>query len=341
MNKFRSRTAFAQFLVFAVLIIVPPSLIRTVPKDIPEADRIDVAAEMKRIRTERPDFFMIGNSMLDSRIDVSCIEQLSGMTFLPIVRHGSASAVWYLLLKNLIVASDVRPRGVIIFFRNRELTRPQHHTTGRNANFIRSLRQRREPVLDPFITANQARDGWPVEQVRAFLKACYPIQGAFELDQQIRNLAMDLTPLGLGKRARRTEMDQVFVVGNLTEDSTTQSSDDAMTDDGPEASRFPDNPEESFLPHMLELAAKASTKLYFYRVKEKPDRDGNVPRSQNDVAYANKLRAYLEKHGAVLIDESPDRSIPATVYADGTHVRRDSMSWYTRKFWGRMEPILK
>ncbi|HEY5893788.1 MAG TPA: hypothetical protein VIT91_11205 [Chthoniobacterales bacterium] len=349
-----SWTALIQFLVFAALIAVPPGLLRTVPDTIPESDRLNVPAELDRMRTRQPDFFMIGNSMLDSRIDVPCLEKLSGMTFLPIVRHGSASAIWYLILKDLIVASDTHPRGVIIFFRNRELTRPQHHTSGRNANFIRSLRQPREPVLDQLAPSSAAFDGSPVGRLRAFFAVCYPMRQGLELDQKIRNLAMDLTPSDLGKRARRAELDQVFAVGNLDVeggadpvagngvDGTVQDADDSMAgDDASGTSLYADNPEESFLPHMLDLATKASTKLYFYRVKEKPDSNGNVERSPNDIAYSEKLGAYLEKHGAVLIDESPDRSIPASIYSDGTHVRTDAMNWYTRKFWNRMEPILK
>ncbi|HEY5753439.1 MAG TPA: hypothetical protein VIT21_09840 [Chthoniobacterales bacterium] len=346
MDNRSSWITLAQFLVFAAFIVIPPALFRAVPDTIPESDRVNVPAELHRIRSEQPDFLMIGNSMLDSRIDFPCLNQLSGMTFLPVVRHGSASAIWHLLFKNLIVASDVQPRGVIIFFRNRELTRPQHHTSGRNANFILGLRQQREPVLDQLVPSSDAFDGSPVGRFRTFLTACYPMQHGLGLDQKVRNLAMDLTPSDLGKRARRAEMDQVFAVGNLEADAggnaAAQDADDSIVgDDGPRATRFSDNPEESFLPHMLDLAAKTSIKLYFYRVKEKPDRDGNVERSPNDVAYSEKLRVYLEKHGAVLIDESPDRSIPASIYSDGTHVRTDAMKWYTHKFWNRMEPILK
>ena len=49
---------------------------------------------------------------------------------------GAASAAWYLLLKNYVVASGIHPRLVCIFFRERMLTDATFRTTPTYRRFL-------------------------------------------------------------------------------------------------------------------------------------------------------------------------------------------------------------
>ena len=44
------------------------------------------------------------------------------MQVAPLLQAGSGSAFWYLALKNWVIASGIRPRMVLIFFRDTNLT---------------------------------------------------------------------------------------------------------------------------------------------------------------------------------------------------------------------------
>lgn len=333
--RFRWRTGFLHLLVFGAIVLVPPALVRLRPLS-DESESMDVPAEIDKIQQARPEFFLIGNSMLDTRIDVALLNRLSGREFYKIIRHGSASATWYLFLKNVALAADTPARGVIVFFKRRELTWTRYRTDGRQSVFLQSLRKTREPVVDRLIASEGSWD---------FFKWLYPIREGVDFDHKLRSLAMDLTPLGLGKRARSAEMDGIFALGNLVgNDSASAMAPDDDTDEAEDVAkpaRFDGDPGHSFLPHMLDVARKHSVKMYFFQVKTRPDENGNVKQTPGDLAYLRDLRAYLEQNGACLIDEVPDRSIPVTVYSDGSHIRPGAMDWYTRKFWQRMGSILE
>ena len=73
-------------------------------------------AKLEKIQ---PDFIFIGNSMLDSRIDPDYFQESTGKKIYIIWHGGIMSSVWYLIMKNVIVVSEVKPKTVFIFFRDK------------------------------------------------------------------------------------------------------------------------------------------------------------------------------------------------------------------------------
>lgn len=344
-GRIKKRLRFLHLFAFGLIIAVPPALIRPPPvKAAKPESGMNIPLEIDKIRQTQPDFFLIGNSMVETRINVPLLNQLSGKMFYKVSRPGSGSAVWYLFFKNIIGPSGVPAKGAIVFFRDQDLTWPRQFTQGKRAGFFRSLWSDKEPVVEKFIGPADGEAHTPVEQMGNWLQALYPIREEIDLAGKVHDLAMDMTPSGFGKRARRAEMDRMFAVGNLVENDAAgvvAAGEAPSANDGSRPVVFDGGPGQSFLPHMLDVAGEHSVKLYFVLVRHRPDENGIVERTLEDQAYIDDLRVFLEWRGAVLVDETPDRSIPASIYSDGSHIRADAMDWYTRKFWQRMEPVLK
>ncbi len=104
---------------------------------------------IRDLRKIEPEFVVIGDSMAGSRLDAT---QLSVMLHYrmvaPICYAATGSAFWYLALKNWVVASQVRPRVVIIFFRDENLTDPMFRVTGPYRATLDRAAREREPALN-------------------------------------------------------------------------------------------------------------------------------------------------------------------------------------------------
>src|SRR5262245_13107487 len=70
----------------------------------------------------QPAFVVIGDSMAGSRIDPAVFTRASGQSVAPLLYAGSGPAWWYLVLRNWVIASGVRPNAVFVFFRDTNLT---------------------------------------------------------------------------------------------------------------------------------------------------------------------------------------------------------------------------
>ena len=74
------------------------------------------------LRRLQPGYVVIGDSMAGTRVDERRLVELTGVQVAPLLQAGSGSAFWYLALKNWVIASGIRPRMVLIFFRDTNLT---------------------------------------------------------------------------------------------------------------------------------------------------------------------------------------------------------------------------
>ena len=70
----------------------------------------------------QPGYVVIGDSMAGTRIDERRLIELTRSQVAPLLQPGSGSAFWYLAVKNWVIASGVRPRLILIFFRDTNLT---------------------------------------------------------------------------------------------------------------------------------------------------------------------------------------------------------------------------
>ena len=90
-----------------------------------------IQEEVARIEAVRPDILLIGNSYLAAAVEPDGLSRKTGRRCMILKRPGSASACWYLMLKNVLLPARHVPQAVVIYFRDNELTLPAFHTGGR------------------------------------------------------------------------------------------------------------------------------------------------------------------------------------------------------------------
>src|SRR5262249_53469734 len=69
------------------------------------------ASRVEALRRMQPAFVVIGDSMAGSRIDPAVFARASGQSVAPLLYAGSGPAWWYLVLKNWVIASGIRPKA--------------------------------------------------------------------------------------------------------------------------------------------------------------------------------------------------------------------------------------
>jgi hypothetical protein len=106
------------------------------------------ARPLQRVRARRPDFVVIGNSMAGTRMHERMLnEVLAPRRAVTLTYGGSRAAVWYLILKNYVLASGVRPTRVLIFFRYQELTELTYRESGLDRVQIENASPERDEVV--------------------------------------------------------------------------------------------------------------------------------------------------------------------------------------------------
>jgi hypothetical protein len=138
----------------------------------PARNRFD-RAPLKAMRKVKPDYVLIGNSMVKTRFtDRDLNRALAGKRALIVANDSSRSAMWYAMFKNYVIASGQRPRRVLFFFRDLELTAPTAGTLGDGRWRLERVSLAEEPVIDARLSPRWTD---PVDRLRHELEASAPI----------------------------------------------------------------------------------------------------------------------------------------------------------------------
>ena len=315
-------------------------------------DVLDVSETISELRAASPDYIGIGNSMLFTRLGYTPTEMnaLTGKKFFYVFKNGSASAMWYLTLKNVVAASGVHPKLVFFFIRDNDLTSPFFRTQGQSASYLNSLRGPEEPLLDKLLELAPEKTGL-VGTVSRWLDGP---GGLFHFpawdektSKRLINLSMDLGTGRTPKGEMRSLLMDRFAVKHLRKDVASDlppadSRDDGATDIYNDVNKnFRHDPEEhSFLPAMMRVAREHGIKLLFFRIKRRPDEQGTVSYEPPELRpYTEHLKQWIEERGGLFFDESYDPAITLQAYQDGDHIGTDHGDWYRKYFWKRMAPL--
>ncbi|MDB6139149.1 MAG: hypothetical protein JWO94_2221 [Verrucomicrobiaceae bacterium] len=354
--------AFGRLLLWCVLTIAVPVLVlgrvmpdiglKTVPlKLMGDEGVMDLGREIAALKSAGPDYVGIGNSMLYTRLGRTPdqMNALTGKKFFFIIKDGSASAAWYLTLKNLVAASGVKPRVVFFFIRDNDITSPKFRTAGRSELYINSLRTLREPVLDKLLGTETAQVGL-IEGVSDWLNGPTGCLNFTAWDDKfphrVSDMAMDLGGGGGTKLAQREALAQRFAIehlrGDVAADMPASNADSTQRLDSYNklSTNYGEAEDHSFLPAMMEVAREHGIKLLFFRVKRRPDELGNVSTETPQLRlYARQLKQWIEAHGGLFFEETDDSTILESDYLDGDHIRPERLGWYQEYFWKRMEGV--
>jgi len=329
----------ARLIVWCLVCLTAPLLVlRSAPLPPPDpqsTDREDVPRRIAQLRAAQPDYVGIGNSMMFTRIgkEPREISALSGKKFHFLFRGGSDSPVWSLMLKNIVVASGVRPKAIFLFVRDNELTTPYFGTDAKTSPYLASLRTEPEPELDRYLqlTPSGATSHWLTELYS------FP-EWQDRMSRRLADTAMEIGGLGARKKAQRFALSARFDLDHLRGDvpADIPKSDGLTMMTG----SYEEATEASLLPAMLRLAESCGARLLVFRVKRRPDAETHLPEEPAAMReYSAFLKEWLKARGGTFYDETYDPSIRLSDYRDGDHIGPDRLEWYRAYFWERMGGI--
>jgi hypothetical protein len=321
----------------------PLLLLRSSPSTKPDdasVDREDVPRRIADLQAAQPDYIGIGNSMMFTRLGKTpqSISTLTGKRFHFLYRGGSDSLIWYLMLKNIVVPSGVRPKAIFLFVRDNELTTPYFGTDAQTSPYISSLRSAQEPELDRYVAPPSSGPTDQPGMIRSLSRLYSFPDWRESMSRRLTNAAMDVGGLGAPKKAQRFVLSARFDLDHLRADVPVDLPKvDRMTlmPGGYEAAT-----EASLLPAMIQLANECGAKLLVFRIKRRPDAATHLPEEPAAMRdYAKFLGEWLEARGGLFFDETYDPSIQLSDYLDGDHIRPDRLSWYQGSFWQRTREV--
>ncbi len=338
-----------QLVVFLVLAVGLPALVpyHARKEATSSRDTISRSDQIERLEKERPDIVLLGNSMLPCRIDPKLAAQISGRRFSTLPFNGSASAAWFLLVKNVVCEVQPPPGAVVILFRDTVFHLPVYRTTGQRQALIDSLRAGAEPELEQALSGASKHPSVILDGLADVVDATWRIDGyQRKMEDRISELAMDLSMLkSPGRGERREIMQKIFALHNLRGDlaADLEASQMGRQDNFDDESRdFTTRPEDTLLPSLLDTCRQHGVRLCLFRVRRRDHAEGPEPREPEEVAtYIAAMKAWAENEGVFWVDESDDPDLGIEHFSDGDHIKPESLHFWTEKSIGRLQPVLK
>jgi hypothetical protein len=320
--------------IFVAAVVLLPALISHL---IPARRAFD-ARPIAELRQKQPEVVMIGDSVLGGSIDPVLFAKETGLRDVEMLWNGgAASAAWYLLLKNNVVAAGIHPRLVCVFFRERMLTDATFRTTDTYRPFLESIRREKEPVYRTILQRDEAEEEGTLGRAIDWL---YPLNHRRHVQaEKISRLAFRIASGGsasIGLLRRR--VNKTFDVAKLRDEIMDESTELS----GAKAAEFDPDPKRSFLPHIVATAKQAGLPLCFVRQKRYPLPDGTTPQSESLQRYIAQLRSWLESQGCAFVDLTNDLEPDRAMYnkPGDDHMSPAAKEKMTKIYARKLGPLL-
>lgn len=290
-----------------------------------------VPTPIQDLRDAGPGIVIVGDSM-GGRIHEQHLSGIAGTPVLPVLMNATGSAYWYLVLKNYIVESGIRPGWVLIFFRDTNLTDVMFRLDGPYRAALDAVARDAEPELDR-VVARRKSGTWA--GIHTTVEQAYHVRAMREWLEPA--LARGVARLVAAPGRDSQLVDRVNGAFTLDKFRSVAQADAASADD--READLAANVDRSVLPLMLDLAARHKLRLAFVRVMRRPENGQPPPVSPALTRYIADLRTYVQAHGAYLIDDHDDPGLASLPYADGDHISRDARVPYTDRFWPKLRAL--
>ena len=318
--------------VFLGAILILPALISN---SIPSRRDFD-PKPIAHLRKNQPEMVLIGDSVLGGSIDPVLFAREVGVNRVELLWNGgAASAAWYLLLKNYVVAAGIHPRLVCIFFRERMLTDARFRTTPTYRRFLESIARERESVYEAILRGDHEEKG-PLGRAIDWL---YPLNARRHVQQEkISRLAFRFAAAGNSIGRLRRQVNAIFDPVKLRDEIMDES---AQIGAEPRE-KFSADSQLNFLPHIVETAKQAGLRLCFVRQKRYPLPDGTTPQTEDIQRYTKELTRWIEAQGCLVVDltgnSKPDQSMYTKPGDD--HIRPEARAAATKIYAEKLRPLL-
>lgn len=299
----------------------------------------DIQKEIARIEAYKPEILLIGNSYLAAAVNFATLSRLTGRRSMVLKRPGSASACWYLLVKNVLRPARHIPQVLLVYFMDNDLTLPAFRTGGRDRSTrLEPLSTPDESVLEQL--AYRQNKG----MVFALLERCWPILAQREqikknIEQGVAGMALSLFQkdawLAVEKTFNRVFADRRM---NMVLFGQRQMEEESAKFAFRNQFDFPNQVRRSFLPHIIELARGKGCQLVMVRHRCRYHAEG-IPESGSLKEYMAHLRDYLAERKIIFLDFSRERSISLKHFDSGDHFNGEQVG-FTSLLSARLLPYL-
>ena len=289
------------------------------PRDVrPQFDKYIRRNFVNAIDEEHPNIVLLGDSMLYPSVNSAVLSQTLDKQIMSIGLPGSASTLWYLIVKNNVLEAQVPPKTLVIFFRDSMMTVPAYRVTGRYFEQIDEFAGPKDAELVKKAYLNQMN---PLEK---WAEAWFPPFGSRwnirqAADAHIR-YTMPRLLLGCDQPCMDNAMGVVF--GDMNMDPNFLSDALAAADDylySDEVLDFDQQVGESFLPDLIQLTKEHNVQLVLVRMRIlRFVAPGSEPPALRD--YNEKLAAYLAANGVIYLDYSGEQALSREAFDDPLHM---------------------
>ena len=331
---------FSLLLIAVVLLCFAAVRYGKIPFPGPIGPRFDADISMTQrdaITAQKPQIILLGDSMVEENVDTPALSEKLGQSVYTISYPGSASALWYLSIKNNIVLSPNKPPVLVIMFRDTVLTAPAYRADGKFTSAIDTLAGANEPLLTQLAYVNNMN---PLEK---FAKRFFPL---YEFGLRVRDrvdfYVRFLLPrplLRCGNRCVDGAVLNIFNFRNMippaANDPVAQSESVLYTD---AALDFYGQLDRSFLPEIIRLCKENGIQLVLVRGKTITFSD--IPAPAGLSRYMRNLREYLAQSGVLFVDLEADSRLNVGDYIDRFHVHPEARGIYTQMLADGLKSVL-
>jgi len=310
--------------------------------------------------TGTPEYAFIGHSYTGSRIDVQTLEShLDGVHAALVWGVSAGPDIWYLMLKNRIIAKDSHPKYVFTFFSGNQLTvEPKPATNQRQLGNLLRNRGLYEPEYDAVFRDVDLRYRLTKYVEIVFPTRSLPAKTTNELARAFGYGLVD--PLSVPQVLDPTTVGRSIASGepafgqfiqrepwidyiNFKEQMSQILTDKVLRTDLPDTGGTESTSAElvvrgglgtQFLAMGIDLAVKNEIQWVFVRSRLRPNPDGSLRQTLSD-EYLENLEKLLTSHGAIFIDLSERTDISDDWFSDDFHTfghEPEYTEWFYREF---------
>lgn len=340
MKSFRDYLVISALLMGFLSFYIPVRYQALYPRDIgPQFDERVRTTYIDLLEQQRPEILLFGDSMLEPALDDEIVAaQLEKNTVL-ISLPGTASTIWYLILKNNIVLAEHKPEYLVVFFRESMLTVPGYRVTGRYFEQIDEFASPDDTLLIERAYINQMS---PPEK---FMEAYVPLYSSRwnirqSIDYYIR-YTLGRILLKCDPSCMDYSMEVVFGEGNL--DVTFLSDAIGAADEylySTAALEFDEQVEKSFLPEVIRLCKENGIQLILVRM---PIQRFYPPESQPPGlnTYIQGLNGYLDANDVPYFDFDQKKEMPWDAFSDTLHLNENGKAIFTQDLIDALKMVVR
>jgi hypothetical protein len=336
--------SFIRYFLMLIVVLIIFSLYIPIRYDVhypreigPLFDSFYKRVSLRAIAIEQPQMVVLGDSVFMRGVDLNQLAAETGKTVYGIGVAGSASALWYIVVKNNIVPSPFKPEALIIVFRDTMLTTPGYRVNG---SYFKQLDEYATPNDHLLIERAYVNLMNPLEKIS---ERYFPLYGSRlslreTLDYYIR-YSGNKTLFGCDNRCTDKAMGIVYGAANMEKnilgDAIGTAESYLYT---PEALDFNSQLNRSFLPEMVRLCNENGIQLILVRTKTMryPD-EASEPLALK--TYMENMSAYLDANGVILLDFGQDDRLKTKYFFDPLHLNEQGRVIFTRMIVDSLKAI--